>query len=228
MRRYDSSLPLVSIHVPKCAGTSLSDILCQWFPGDDFQRHYRPHLDQLPVRHELRGGQCVHGHFNGARGFGVWDFYPQARQFIIFLREPFDRFVSQWLYMNRRHQGGDYVGGLVDNPSFEQWINRRADEQGRQRNSYSPVWFLPLPPGTTPVETQLRELFVFIGLHERMALSMRGLAASLGRPEVALPHLNRTERGRREFERWRGFYERHFQDEYALYQAAYQLHLKQF
>lgn len=235
MRSYDPALPLISIHIPKCAGTSLKNILSRWFPGPRLCTHYRRAGEPatyaspagLPSRHDLSAGMCVHGHFNGARGFGVWDYYPDARQFITFFREPFDRFVSQWIYMHRQRDNGALVPALDDNPSFDTWLHIRAEQQCQGCNSYSPIWFLPSPPGTETAETHFTRDYVFVGVFERMSASIRGLADALGQDDVDFPHLNATARPSDDFERWRGFFERNFTDEYALYQTAYEHNLGQ-
>lgn len=235
MRPYDPALPLISIHIPKCAGSSLVDVLRHWFAGPRLRMHYRPAgtpslhgaSDGLPPRHALSAGMCVHGHFNGARGFGVWDYYPEASQFITFVREPFDRFVSQWLHMHRRRKDGERVPELDDEPSFDTWLHRRAEQQRKGCNSYSPVWFLPSPPGAEPAQTHFERDYVFVGVFERLAASMCGLAAALGQAQMELPHLNATARPAQDFEQWRVFFERHFADECALYQTACEHHLRQ-
>ena len=60
--------------------------------------HYSVNGD-LPVKYDLSGECCVYGHFNGARGFGVEDYYPEVMQFFGFFREPFDRFLSQYFFL---------------------------------------------------------------------------------------------------------------------------------
>jgi len=39
MRSYDPSLPLVSLHIPKTAGTSLRSTLVDWF-GNDLKANF--------------------------------------------------------------------------------------------------------------------------------------------------------------------------------------------
>ncbi|MBI5120983.1 MAG: sulfotransferase family 2 domain-containing protein [Rhodospirillales bacterium] len=215
MRPYDPQSPLVSIHIPKAGGTTLQHILQHWFPGDRLRLHYR--TDDMPEPFHLRAGDCVHGHFNGARGFGVSQYYPKASQFIAFMRDPFERFVSHWFFMHRKKNNGERIPELETKPSFESWLHARAEEQRTGTNSYSPVWFLPHPPGAAPLARQLDESFVFLGLTERLNESVALLANILGKPPVSVPHLNATPSPGDRLVRWRGYYESNFADEYELY-----------
>ena len=218
MRRYDPTQPLISLHIPKTAGTSLNDVLQAWFPDGRLLPHY--HQGQMPPRYSLQGGQCVHGHFNGCRDFGVWHYYPQVHQFIAFFRDPFDRFVSNWHYKNRMRQNGEAVAELEGCPSFDVYIAKCADEHRDKRFDRSLIWYLPLPPGTYSARSLFNESMVFVGVFEQMPLSLELLAASLGRQQHPLPHRNANIRQGGDFPQWRGFYERHFADEYDIYHAA--------
>src|SRR6185312_9901072 len=102
MKAYDRDAPLISLHIPKTGGTSLFRILQGWF-GDRLMRHYAQN-GAPPQRHALTGPICVHGHFNAALGVGVPQYYPDAPQFMTFLREPFERYVSQWFAMRRMRE----------------------------------------------------------------------------------------------------------------------------
>lgn len=218
MPPYDPTSPLISLHIPKTGGNSLRKVLECWFPDGRLLLHYRDGAAP-PPRHSDRGPICIHGHFNGARGIGAWDYYPDATQHIIFLRDPFERFLSQWFYLNWRKQGGGFEPDLADDPSFEFWLRRRAEEQAEGRNGYSFVWHMPVPPGTADWDRVFEERFLFVGIMERYSQSLAGLAAALGKPPLTPPHVNALERDR-DFGRWRGFYEKSFADEYELYAKA--------
>jgi hypothetical protein len=218
MLTYDPAAPLLSLHVPKTGGTSLREVLAAWFPNGRLIFHYRDGA-ALPSRHSLKGPVCVHGHFNGSRGIGAWQYYPNVSQHIIFLRDPFDRFLSQWFYLNKRKRGGFPEPDLVDDPSFELWLHRRAEEQAKGRNSFSFIWHMPVPPGTVDLDKVFDSHFVFVGIMERFAESLRGLAAALGKPPLSPPHINITERDA-DFAHWQRVYEKHFADEYELYEKA--------
>ena len=98
MKNYNRNETLISIHIPKTGGTSLRKILRKWF-GEKLFLHYFNEKDcSMPVKYEFASGICIHGHFNSRRGFGINDYYPQATQFITFLRDPFDILISRFFY----------------------------------------------------------------------------------------------------------------------------------
>jgi hypothetical protein len=212
MITYDPGQPLIGLHIPKTAGTSFGWVLEQWFPGESLLKHYRKG-ETLPVLHELRGGVCVYGHFNAFRKFGVHDYYPKARQYFCFLREPYARFVSQWLYLD--------PNGEKDDPrAFERWLAVRSEEQRAGINSYSFIWHFPVLPRTMPAEVMFDEYFVFVGLVERLQRSVDALAAALHKPRLAAPRVNVSERPPIDFEAYRSVFERSFSDEVEIYQKA--------
>lgn len=220
MISYDPHRPLISLHVPKTAGTSLRRVLETWFPHGRLLLHYRSE-GIPPQRHQLSGGVCVHGHFNGARNIGAWQYYPEVRQFITFLRDPFDRFLSQWHYLNWQKSVGVKIPELDDKPGFDQWIVRRAAEQANGKNAFSFLWQMPVAPGELPASTLFSRYFVHVGIVEHAATSMVELATALDRPVTDLPHLNAAPNNQYTvFECWRQWYEEHFADEYEVYRAA--------
>ena len=212
MIAYDAALPLIGLHLPKTAGTSLRWALERWFPAPRLKLHYRIE-GEPPPKHDLRGGDCVYGHFNATGRIGVSDYYPDAAQFFCFLREPFDRFVSQWRFLQPFGDPADLLG-------FERWLLIRGDEQRDGVNRHSFVWHLPAKPGTQPIEPLLRERFVFVGLCERLQSSLDGLAATLGQESVPAPRLNVTQAATANFERFRPAFERLFADEMEIYAAG--------
>ncbi|MEA1652013.1 sulfotransferase family 2 domain-containing protein [Nitrospirillum sp. BR 11164] len=218
MPPYDPTAPLISLHIPKTGGSSLREVLAAWFPGDSLLFHYRDRAEP-PTRHDLRGGTCIHGHFNGARGIGAWQYYPGVMQHITFLRDPFDRFLSQWFYLNKRKRAGYPEPDLTDDPAFDVWLHRRAEAQAQGNNPYSFIWQMPLPPGAVDLDTLFDRHFVFVGIMERYAASLDALATALGKPPLPPPHSNATERDS-DLTHWRPVYEKLFPDEYELYGKA--------
>ena len=49
MKPYDPQKPLFSYHIPKCAGTSFSEVLKAWF-GRGFCQHYHDEIRNKPPR----------------------------------------------------------------------------------------------------------------------------------------------------------------------------------
>lgn len=223
MSAYDRRLPLISLHIPKTAGSSLREALRGWF-GPDLALHYRGAQGEPPEKVTLRPGLCVHGHFNRLRGIGALDYYPQASQFIVFLREPFDRFVSQWRYLHFQQRSGVAVPDLDDHPSFEQWFDRRRAAAQAGEDPFSTMAQLPWPatPGVDPFD----DAYVFVGVMERYAASLAGLADALGFPRPAAAHVNRASDPFRQgdpeddYAGFRARHERAFTLEHEVYAAA--------
>jgi Sulfotransferase family len=220
MKAYDPVSPLVSLHIPKAGGTSLLHLLNEWFPNGRLIRHYRGPDGTLPDRHKFEGPICIHGHFNGAAGFGIPDYYPQAKQFITFLREPFDRFVSIWFFLNRlRNDNIPFAVSDIDS-DFETFLRRRADEHSIGKNQFSFVHHFPEMASIENISKMLTERFVFVGIMERYHESLITLCGILGRRMSKLPHLNETVRPDNHYLKFRAFYEKRFSDEVEIYEAA--------
>ena len=99
MRKFDPDEPLISIHIPKTGGEALNDILQGWF-GQNYYRHYRnPSTGELPTRYNLSHASCIHGHFNKDEGHGVDMYYPHCKQFITFMREPYEIALSYHFFV---------------------------------------------------------------------------------------------------------------------------------
>jgi hypothetical protein len=219
MKPYDAHSALISLHVPKTGGTSLQQVLASWFPDGRLLLHYRA-AGKPPPRHELVGGTCVHGHFNTARGLGVDIYYPDAEQFIAFVRNPFERFLSDWFFMNHRKQSGVRIYQLDGDPDFETFLHARAEEQRQNRNAISMHWHFPSSNAPHLISEAMDSRFVFIGIMERFQPSLDALAAILGKPAAKIGHVNITERPAHDLNSWRPFYEKNFSVEFEIYEAA--------
>lgn len=218
MKTYDPSEPLIGLHIPKTGGTSLREILQEWFSNKQLFLHYRT-PPGLPEPHSLKGATCAYGHFNGRRGFGVADYYPQVQQFFCFVREPFDRIVSLWFYMNHKKQSTDRRSPiLAGDPSFETWLARLADHEFAHETDM--VAFLPLGLGSDSIGDLLERHFIFVGTMERFGQSADCLADILGKPRIVLNNRNKSPRTDTDLEKWRPFFEKHFQDDMEFYEIA--------
>lgn len=220
MTPYDPSRTLVSLHIPKTAGTSFTDALTSWFGPDDLHFHYRAKDGALPVLAEERPGLCVHGHFNRVRGFGGRASYPHANQFIVFLRNPFDRFVSQWLYLQYQLEEGFVIPELDGIDDFAAWLERRraASETGEDPFSF----LAQLADRTDPpdVAATFGSDYVAIGLTERYDQSLALFAAQLGKTPPPSSWVNRARGEAGPFASWRSQHEQAFPLEYAVYDEA--------
>lgn len=226
---YDPSRPLFSLHVPKTAGTSFRKDLEAWFGPDHLALHYRGDQGEPPARAELKPGLCVHGHFNRLRGIGVREYYPQAAQFIVLLRDPFERFVSTWRYLHFQIRHGVHQPDFADQPDLGVWLDRRR-RAAEGRETEDPFSFLAQladaadPAGPAAV---FGPDYLAVGVTERYADSLELIAAVLGRrPPDEVTRLNRADEAHRTGDPTearpdlRQIHERAFPLEYAVYDAA--------
>lgn len=173
---------LVSIHIPKTAGSTLLAVFAQRF-GDRLQRAYQPPKPGL--RRTATDGwpgiadpACIHGH-------AIFDRFPWVTgvpdaRFLVFLREPLAGAVSLWRH---RHRVKPW------DPATERWTPVGLDEyllEEYNHNRYS-QWI-----GRS--QRRLEEFF-FVGVVERFDESMEMLFRLLGWPVTNYGHENRSEGG---------------------------------
>lgn len=190
MRPYDPEQPLIFIHVPKCGGRSVRELVRGWF-GDHLVQHYASNRSKtLPVPQDLEQVHsparpvCVYGHFNRARGFGVEDSYPQARQFVTILRDPFEQIISLYYWMRRpdvpwREQVPDWtLGTHIDRTQSEMLLH------------------FPRVMTRDNFRDLIEEYFIEIGLLEELPRSLLRIADRLGQSvdPTTLQRLNATPR----------------------------------
>jgi hypothetical protein len=223
---YDPARPLFSLHVPKTAGTSFRRDLEAWF-GRDLALHYRGDQGEAPPRHVLRPGLCVHGHFNRLRGIGVRQYYPQADQFIVLLREPFDRFVSTWRYLHFQIRMGVHQPDFADRPDLATWLDRRRRALEAGPDPYSFLAQLADPAEASQPAAVFGPQYLAVGVAERYARSVELIATVLGRaPPAEVTRLNLAGEAHRAGDpaeqqpELRHVYEAAFPLEYAVYEAA--------
>jgi hypothetical protein len=187
MKLYDAEKPLISIHVPKCGGTSFQSVLGQWF-GPVFYPHYAVgRLSQLPQRHEFKGSICIHGHFNKRRKIGVRDYYPEADQFITMLRDPFEMVVARYFYAKGQWRNR-FRSGQPARPPQERFPDVKAYCR-RERGRYL-LNFFPSAVTLETYEEMFERQFVYVGITEDLQTSVEVLARRLGFPPVVIERLN--------------------------------------
>ena len=198
MRRYDPDKLLIGIHIPKCAGSSMKQVMrrffgrqVHWHYFDDranrMPRHFRPGLARR-LAHVVTGrGYCVYGHFNHDRGFGIADYYPDAEQFFTIVRDPLSTVLSRYFAAKRlgerRMRGGKPAPIAHRYPSLDAFV---ADQIARPYF----VNYLPGPPTLDDYAEVLATRFVYVGVAEDLQTSVDQLAARLGIASVSVPHVN--------------------------------------
>ena len=103
MREYESREPLIFIHIPRCAGTSINSLLKKWFKENYFRHGFKKQSPWYRINpYELRPGVCISGHFSSPRDRGVHQLYPEVNQFITFLRDPIEIVLSNYFFWKRK------------------------------------------------------------------------------------------------------------------------------
>lgn len=166
---------LVSLHLPKTAGTSFLALLEAAYDGQ-LLRDYgdrplnRPAwrrngralvagLGNALPRRRLRGLRCIHGHFLPLKYRGLA--LRQELRFVAWLRDPVERLGSHYFYWQRSYNPLD-AGRLHRRVVEERWDLERFCLGPELRNTYSKfLWGFPLTA------------FDFIGITEHYAEDLR-------------------------------------------------------
>lgn len=222
MRAYDRTAPLIVIHIPKAAGSSVKNIFKRWF-GEALYDHYfdaraglLPPKRNLDLLHSIERPLAIYGHFNRLRGFGVEHYYPEVQQFITILRDPFESAISSYYYMRRN--GADWKDQTrVPKADLRQFL---LDTPPNMLNQF------PRTVTRDNYRDQIEELFIEVGIMERLPESVRRIAAKLDMPfeEEWLPHVNATERDQPHPQDLQEEYAKRYPLEFEVYDYA----LKQF
>ena len=194
MKTYDRTRPLIAIHVPKAAGTSVRQVFETWF-GRRLYRHYYHEIFGLKPRRTrlrrlfsstFREGVCIYGHFNRTRQMGIEHDYPEVQQFVTVLRDPFELAVSEYFYL--RDAGRRWRDkSRIPTDDIETYLARKTPNM---------LDHFPRPLTLDDYREKLCADFIHIGITEDLAVSLRAMAHKLGFvPPAHIEELNRTERG---------------------------------
>lgn len=212
MREYDKNKALISIHIPKCGGTSFTQVLSIWFE-DRLKFHYVDEINgKFPDKYDLKSeyGLCIHGHFNKKRELGVKDYYPEVQQFITILRDPFEVCLSNYFFSKKLEKNRlNYKDGkLFSIDSLSEYL----------RNAKSYIFnHLPCDITLDNYKEIIEKEFIYIGIVEDLQTSVNCLASKLGFKPIDVGHENRAARDEVIPAEFRAdFIERH-PLEYALY-----------
>jgi hypothetical protein len=102
---------LVSVHVPKCAGTSFKAVL-QRIYGRDLLLNYGTFFTREDIRPGMipPGTRCVHGHFVAD---ALSDLFPGA-PLITWVRHPVERLVSNYHFFLNNPDKGDFCSRTLN------------------------------------------------------------------------------------------------------------------
>jgi len=179
MKNYDKDQPLIVIHVPKAAGTSSRKFFQNWY-GDGFLTHYyNEHTGELPQKHDLFGLHnanrpiLLHGHFNKLRGFGVEDYYPDVKQFVTILLDPFEATISGYFYIRSNSLNWKNKSRVLSVDNIEEYL---IHAKSGMLNHF------PREVDKNNFKDILEEYFVEVGITEYLEDSMKCIARKLGKP----------------------------------------------
>jgi hypothetical protein len=165
---------LLSLHVPKCGGTSFAHMLQRVY-GPRLWLDYGVVFTRSQARRELvpPGTACIHGHFE-ADAFS--DLYPGA-PLITWVRHPVERLASNYYYFLRCPGKDDFFSRKLHEEHLD--IRQFAELEGMRNVMARHFAGVPL------------EAFRFVGVMERYADSARVFNKALGIDDQGpLPNLN--------------------------------------
>jgi hypothetical protein len=111
-----NDLIIVSIHITKCAGTTLAGIL-QSVYGDRFLHLHGTNIVKEVVEDNCKNVDCIHGHFS----YGI---KPNRNiRYITFLRNPLERLLS--LYWNIQNEPKHPQYSFTMRLTFREWLESR-------------------------------------------------------------------------------------------------------
>lgn len=190
-RPKNGPLRLISVHIPKTAGTSFRNTLRQVYGAQEVIR-----LDIGLVRQETRineliyedpglpaGTSVIHGHFSYPLLTGRFAIDP-AVPVITWLRDPVDRVISNYYYLARR-------------------LEEELDEEGKGLNilkkmQRSLIEYARYEPARNRMTRFLEGLQLedlrFVGLVEHYDEDLKRLSGLLAWPEYPVFSHNKTER----------------------------------
>lgn len=102
---YNQNLELISVHIPKCGGTTFGDILHRIYV-----HQYRHIVGPFEIEQTPYDIRCIHGHFSFEP---EWlEIYPNVK-ICTWIRNPVDRLISYYFYWGNYRFGP----GMRPNPN---------------------------------------------------------------------------------------------------------------
>ena len=201
MRSYDPARPLIGLHIPKCAGSSLKQVVRRWFGWQIHWHYFDERHSQMPQRYQAGAisrllpqvsghNVCIYGHFNRTRGFGIEDYYPAAGQFFTIVRDPLSTMLSR--YFAAKHQGLRRVRGGQPAPIAERYRSLDDFVADKLREPFF-INYLPGPMTLDNYAEIFATQFIYVGVAEDLQTSVDRLAARLGFASTTVPHANRSQ-----------------------------------
>ena len=218
MRCYDPLKPLIFIHVPKCAGTAVRQVVESWFPKNFHQHYYNGVEGRMPVQipsqilNDPASPPVIYGHFNKNRKFGIQDYYPSVSQFVTILRDPFETVISRYFFMRK-------VGKNLKDQSR---VPTEDLESYLKHVTPNILNHFPDEMNLTNYKDLLEERFIEIGVTEMLPLSLHRIAQKLNKQfkPASLEFVNDTKRDQPTPEAFRDMFAEKYLLEYSVYEYA--------
>jgi hypothetical protein len=177
----------------------LKNALNKWFKNDLYFHYFDEKNNNLPQKvnfykkkyfifKQFKQNTCIHGHFNKERNFGIKHYYPEVKQFITFLRDPLEIYISNYYFVQKKfhfRNGKDYK------------IEASLEDYLKEVIKTDKSWYLRhFPDGITKDNYKefLENKFIFIGIMEDYQNSLNKLALLLNKKTISVPTYNKTER----------------------------------
>lgn len=161
---------LLSLHVPKCAGTSFALVLKRIF-GARLWLNYGAIFRRGEAREGIipQNTECIHGHFE-ADAFD--DLYPKSPM-VTWVRHPVERLASNYHYFLRHPGPNDHFCQVLHERNLK--LTEFAELEGMQNVATRHLLGRPL------------DQFKFVGVSERFPESMAVFSHSLGLEDGGTP-----------------------------------------
>lgn len=188
------TLPLLIMHIPKTAGTTLAWVAARQYPPGALYTLYPGHYTQFEALAAAVQGPtpplAAVGHFR----FGLHDRLPLGAKYLTFLRHPVDHVVSMYNYLaaspDPAHRAVLPPGAGMDELIAHEWGGNLQTQYvtGLTRAE------VDADPGGAyrRAVDNLSRHFVGVGVAERFAASLRLVAGRVGWWVPAYPWLNRA------------------------------------
>ncbi len=219
MIEYNKSKPLISIHVPKCGGSSFRDILRKWYGWRVFFHYYDEQFKMMPRQLIIDKGLfgiklkniCIHGHFSKLRGMGIKVYYPEVKQFITILRDPYEIALSYYFYLHKRKKDGKLFNqsiATLTTLGLKDYIS-----------GYKSFTFNHFPVDITfdNYKDVINQNFIYIGITEDYQFTVNAIAEKLGFEAVVAKHENKSVRFEELSNKYREMFIEANQLEYEVY-----------
>lgn len=169
----------IFIHIPKCGGTSIEDVI---WPGPRSEADlWKGQIDETSNKYQTSGLQ--HLSAKNIRAEVGEQIFSSYFKFAI-VRNPWDKVISQFLYLKRRRRDFRRYLGVTRFVSLKRYLE--ALQKVDHVHWAEQYRFLHDDDGTPLVD--------YIGRFERLDAEFATIAQTLGLSETALPHAKKSER----------------------------------